>query len=135
MKVLIADDLKPVHSYLAEFLAGVEGIELADVRLDAEEARRFAMRWQPDVLIMDIHMRGGPGAYILQTIKNARPVTVVIVVTMFSNEDIRAATLGLGADFFFDKSTQLEQVPELLKNLKLGSTGSLPKEASPPNQT
>lgn len=99
-------------------MADLDGIELADVRLDAEEARKFAIRWQPDVLIMDIHMRGGPGAYILHAVKMARPVTVVIVVTMFSSEDIRAAVMGLGADFFFDKSTQLDQVPLVLRNLK-----------------
>lgn len=131
MKILVADDLKPVHTYLAESLADLDGIELADVRLDAEEARKFAIRWQPDVLIMDIHMRGGPGAYILQAIKRARPVTVIMVVTMFSSEDIRAATLGLGADFFFDKSTQLEQVPVILRSLKLGIPACLPAGGPP----
>ena len=131
MKVLVADDLQSVHSYLAESLSDLDGIELSDVRLDAEEARKFAIRWQPDILIMDIHMRGGPGAYILQAVKRARPATIVIVMTMFSNDDVRAATLGLGADFFFDKSTQLEQVPVLLRNLKLGAATPPLADGSP----
>ena len=131
VKVLVADDLISVYSYLAESLADLDGIEMADVRLDAEEARKFAIRWQPDVLIMDIHMRGGPGAYILQAIKRARPATVVIVLTLFSSDDIRAATLGLGADFFFDKSTELEQVPVVLRNLKLGATACPPAVGFP----
>ena len=119
MKVLVIDDLTAVRVRLKEMLAAVEDIDLLGVAQDAKQATELALAWKPDVLVLDIRMRGGRGIDVLQAVKSARPATVVIISTIFSGADDRKAWLKRGADFFFDKSTEFETIAGVLRNLKL----------------
>ena len=104
---------------MKELLADVEDIELVGVAQDANKATELALSWKPDVLILDIRMRGGRGIDVLEAVKSARSATVVIVSTIMSNIYSREAWLKHGADFFFDKPTELEKIAEVLRTLKL----------------
>jgi len=119
MKVLVADDLTVVRVRLKEMLADVEDIDFVGVAQEAKQAMELALSWKPDVLILDIPMRGGRGIDVLQAVKSARPATVVIISTIFSDADNREAWLKRGADFFFDKSTEMEKIAGVLRTLNL----------------
>jgi DNA-binding NarL/FixJ family response regulator len=119
MKILIADDLPATHTYLKDLLRDVAGINLLGVAQDAKEATDLALSWEPDVLILDIHMRGGRGIDVVQAVKAAKPASVVIISTIMSSADIREAVLKRGADLFFDKSIDLEKVAGVLRAMKL----------------
>jgi len=105
--------------HLKELLADVEDIDLVGVAQEAKQATELALSWKPDVLVLDIRMRGGRGIDVLQAVKSARPATVVIIATIYSEADNREAWLKRGADFFFDKSTEFEKIAGVLRTLKL----------------
>ena len=119
MKILVIDDLTAVQVHLKELLADVEDVDLVGVAQEVKQATELALSWKPDVLILDIPVRGGRGIDVLQAAKSAKPATVVIISTIFSGADDRKAWLKRGADFFFDKSTEFETIAGVLRNLKL----------------
>lgn len=115
------DDLPIVREHLRELLAGVEGIELRGVERDAKAATELAVSWNPDVVVLDMSVRGGRGIDVLQAVKKANPAIVVIVSTILSDSVYREACLKHGADYFFDKATEFEKIAGVLKALSLGA--------------
>src|SRR5687767_9196373 len=113
-KVFIVDDSAVVRERLVGMLAELPGIDLigqSDMAFDAISSIR---KLQPDVVILDISMPGGSGIYVLETIKRHKPCPVTIMLTNFTHDQYRQKCLQMGADYFFDKSTEFEQVMEVL---------------------
>ena len=73
---------------------------------------------KPDVVILDIRMPDGSGIDVLQTIKQGEPAPAVIVLTNYPYPAYRQKCLQAGADFFLDKSTEFDQIPELIERHK-----------------
>lgn len=118
MRVLIADDSAVVRSRLTEMLSVIEGLEVVGEAVDALEALELQARMQPDVVILDIRMPGGNGIDVFQELKKAYPGTSVIILTNYPYDQIRSACNRLGADYFFDKSSEFEKIPEALISLR-----------------
>lgn len=54
---------------------------------------------------------------VLQALQEIKPAPLIIVLTNFSHEAYRTKSLQLGADYFFDKSTEFEEVRYILERL------------------
>ena len=117
MKVFIADDSAVLRERLVEMLSELPEIEITGYAQDVPETLASLKRLNPDVVILDIRMPGGSGIDVLQDIKKDKHIPVVIVLTNFPYPQYRKKCLGLGADYFFDKSTEFEKVPQVFKQL------------------
>jgi DNA-binding NarL/FixJ family response regulator len=62
-------------------------------------------------------MPGGSGIQVLETIRKEKPAPLIIMLTNFTHEPYRQRCFKLGADYFFDKSSEFEKVKEILENL------------------
>lgn len=119
IKIVIADDSLIVRERLLAMLAEVAGVEVVDqVENGAEGIFRAIRKFQPDVVILDIHMPEGNGIEVLRTIKQDGVGPLVIILTNHPYLVYRQKCLQAGADFFLDKSTEFDQIPVLLKRLK-----------------
>src|SRR3954466_7390314 len=117
MKVLIADDSEIVRERLAYLLGDVDGLEIVGQAEDAVEAEDLAGELKPDVPILDVRMPRGSGVDVLRAIKRDNPAATVIVLTNFVDPEARALCLEQGADYFFDKSIELDQAVAVLREL------------------
>jgi len=70
----------------------------------------------PVVLILDMTMPGGGGFNVLQVVKQRPSAPLVIVLT--NHPAYRQRSLDAGADYFFDKSAEFDQLLVLLERLK-----------------
>ena len=118
MKVFIADDSKVLCERLIEMLSEVPGIEIIGHAQDVTESLAAIKKLNPDIVILDIRMPGGSGMDVLQAIKQDKHAPMVIMLTNYPYPQYRKKCLGLGADYFFDKSTEFEKVTELFKHLR-----------------
>jgi len=57
---------------------------------------------------------------VLQEIKRDKPSCKVIVLTNYPYREYRKKCMELGADFFFDKATEFDKIPEVLERLISG---------------
>jgi len=113
-KVFIVDDSPVVRERLATLLSDLPSVEIVGQAEIAFEAISATRRLKPDVMLLDISMPGGSGIHVLEMVKKERPAPLVIMLTNFAHEQYRQKCLQLGADYFFDKSTEFEKVLSVL---------------------
>ncbi len=118
MKVFIADDSLVLRERLAEMLSELPDVEILGYAQDVPEALTAIKTLHPDVVILDIRMPGGSGMDVLQDIKKDKQTPLVIILTNYPYPQYRKKCMDLGADFFFDKSTEFEKVTALFKQLQ-----------------
>jgi DNA-binding NarL/FixJ family response regulator len=117
MRILVVDDSPIVRERLVALLAEVGGVEVVGQAQDVPEAIAAIRALRPDVVTLDIRMPGGNGIDVLREIKKERPAPVVIMLTNYPYPQYRKKCLDAGADYFLDKSTEFEQVAQILKRL------------------
>jgi DNA-binding NarL/FixJ family response regulator len=117
MRVLIVDDSDLLVERLLERVTRVSGVEVVGRSRNAAEAYSAIRRLQPDVVILDLCMPGGSGIGVLKDIKRNQLGSIVIVLTAYQEPQYRKECLEMGAKFFLDKSTQLGDIPEVLRSL------------------
>jgi len=101
---------------------------------DAPTSLDAIRQTQPDVVILDIRMPGGSGIDVLRTLKKMTPAPAVIMLTNFAYVQYRTKCEEAGADFFFDKSTEFDKVPQALEQVRQSLRGVLPHTSDPPAQ-
>lgn len=111
-KVLIVDDSAVVRERLRQLLARVQGVDIAAEAAPA--AGVLARRLKPDVIIIDVNMRNGGGIGHLRALKRVHPAPQLIVLTNEAYPEIRDRCLAAGADHFFDKSTEYQEIVAVL---------------------
>ena len=116
-KVFIADDSPIVRERLVSIISELPGVDVVGEAETAFEAIQSIRRLRPAVVILDISMPGGSGIQVLETLRKEKPVPLIIMLTNFTHEPYRQRCLKLGADYFFDKSSEFEKVKEILENL------------------
>ncbi len=110
MLVLVVDDAAPVRARLGAMLAEIPGV--AGVVTAAAVAQAIdALRTQtPEIIVLDVHLRGESGLVMVPLLKRARPGPLLIVVTNEPTEALRREAMALGADHFFDKSRDVDDL-------------------------
>ncbi len=118
LNVVIADDSPLVRERLAVLLSELDGIDLVGQAGTGDETLQAVERLKPDVLILDLHMPGNNGMEVLEAIKRGGAGPVVIVLTAFPYPQYRERCLKAGAEYFFDKAPEFEEVSEALQQLR-----------------
>ena len=116
-KLLIIDDSPILRERLITLISEIEGINVVGKAETVPGAIESIRKLKPDVIILDIRMPGGSGLDVLRSAKKDKPATVVIIFTNYPYPQYRKKCMDLGADFFFDKSSEFEKIPEFLEQL------------------
>ena len=122
MRVLIADNSELIVQRLEELLSESTFILMIDRAFSYEEAQHFFNQNKPDVVVLDINLPGNTSYQLLKEIKEEAPQTVVIVMSIRLEEYILQQCSNLGADFFFDKYHEFENVPLIINSMVLNDT-------------
>lgn len=117
MTVLIADDFAPIRRSLRRMLIPLPNVKHIIEATNGIEASDLLKRLQPNVLILDLQMPCKTGIEILQDQNLDLSNTTVIVLTNFSDTPYRQQSKELGADYFFDKTTEFEKIIPVLEKI------------------
>lgn len=117
MMIFIADDSDPVRERLTALLSDIEGAEVVGQARNAAEAIEGVRSLNPDLVILDIQMPGGNGIDVLKAIKRGPSPPIVIMLTNHAYPQYRKKCMALGADFFLDKSKDLERLAAICASM------------------
>ncbi len=113
-KVLIVDDSQIICNKITQLLSDEPNVEIVGHALTGMQALQYVNEFLPDVVLLDISMPGFNGIDILTWIRNRYRDMKVIMLTNYSDNQYRTRCSSLGANLFFDKSTEFEKVPSAI---------------------
>ena len=114
-RILIIDDDESICRLITRSLdTKGYGCTIAN---DAANARNEMKDHTFDLILCDVKMHGGSGIEVLQSIKKERPDIKVIMFTNYPYPQYRKKCMDLGADFFFAKATESDQIPVAVMGL------------------
>ena len=110
IRVLIVDDHSVVRMGLRMFFELQDDIEVVGEATDGSEGVAMARRLEPDVVLMDLLMPNMDGVTAIGRIKAERPVTEIVTMTSFIEEEQVTAALEAGASGYVLKDAEAEEV-------------------------
>jgi len=116
-KLLIVDDEQDVCDFVKSFFA--ERNFQVFTALNAEEALTIAKSEKPEIVLLDIKMKGMDGVAVLKHMKDMDRNLKVIMVTALEDQDTIYEAYRLGACDYITKPLVLDHlVQSIEKNLK-----------------
>jgi DNA-binding NarL/FixJ family response regulator len=122
MRVFIVDDSEVVRNLLTHMVSRLPNVEVVGCAAGVTEAIEAIGRLKPTIIVLDIAMPGGSGLEVLEAAKRETPSPIVMMFTNLAYEQYRERCQMLGADYFFDKSTEFQKAREMLIKLAGGDT-------------
>jgi DNA-binding NarL/FixJ family response regulator len=115
MRVLIVDDSKIVCKGLQQMLVNIADVEIVEPAHTAQDAIASITESSPDVVILDIRLPGPSGIDVLKDIRAKKLPSRVIMLTNYPYPQYRKKCEELGADYFFDKVTEIEEISNVIE--------------------
>lgn len=112
LTVCVFDEAELVRQRLVSAIDELPGVTMLETPGDD-----FS-RLRTDIAIVDIHVRDGDGIRRLHAIKQLSCRPVVIVFTAGNSAQSMTMCRQAGADFFFDKAKDFEQLLAVLEVLR-----------------
>jgi DNA-binding NarL/FixJ family response regulator len=103
-RILIADDHEVARRGIRSLLGSHPGWEVTGEAKDGREAVEQTKELKPDLVLLDIGMPGLNGLDAARQIRDIRPMTSVLVLTMHDSEQVVREVLAVGARGFLLKS-------------------------------
>ena len=118
LQVYIVEDSPIVQRFLASAITAA-GAEPVGCSADAQTAIADLFALQPDLILIDIGLASGNGFDVLKTLQEHSlvPEAVKVVLTNHANTEYENLSRRLGADRFFDKSSETWQAVALINTL------------------
>jgi DNA-binding NarL/FixJ family response regulator len=117
--MLVADDHEVVRFGLRTLLADTEVEIVAEVST-GEDAIKYAIENNPDVVLMDIRMPRGDGLNALGRIKLDKPDMPILMLSTFDNPTYIARSVALGASGYLLKGCTRDQ---LINAIRIAASG------------
>jgi DNA-binding NarL/FixJ family response regulator len=114
-RLLIVDDSEQIRSRLRALLNSVPGITRIHEAQTLDQALDSVRRDPPTLVILDMSLPDGLGMNIIQPLKLLTPAVLIAVLTMHGHVGIRKHCLELGADWFFDKFSDIDALLKVVR--------------------
>jgi len=70
-----------------------------------------------DIVLLDLNLPDKSGIELLKEIKHNHPQIKVIVLTNHASDNYREICTYMGADYFFDKSSDFDKITETINSM------------------
>ncbi len=113
--VVIIDDHPLFRKGVADLIAMEPSLRLVGEAADGESGLRLARERQPDLILLDLHMKGLGGLETLRRLRDADTDARVVVLTVSDSEEDVIAALRAGADGYLLKDMEPEDILDGLR--------------------
>jgi len=114
VKVFIVDDATAIRASLTEMLEHGGRANVVGEAETPSEAIAGIHATHPQVVILDLHLKGGLGLDVLRAIHPAAPEITFLVLTNHPAPQYRRMCIAAGARHFLDKSLEFDRIPGLI---------------------
>lgn len=120
LRLFLVEDSEDVRDLIVESLAEIAGVRLVGYAETEMDALRHLQHNSYDVLILDIQLKQGNGMSLLQSLARSntrRQSELKVVLSNHVSPTYRRVGVQCGVQHFFDKSSELPLLCDLLREL------------------
>jgi two-component system nitrate/nitrite response regulator NarL len=118
--VVIIDDHPLFRKGVADLIAMEPSLRLVGEAADGEAGLRLVLELQPELVLLDLHMKGTGGLETLRRLREADIEARVVVLTVSDSEEDVVAALRAGADGYLLKDMEPEDILDSLRRATAG---------------
>ncbi len=120
--ILLIDDHPLLRKGLAQLLDEEEELSVVGEASDGQTGLDLAIKLEPDLILLDLNMKGMDGLATLKAMRNAGVASRVIALTVSEHREDVSAMFKAGVDGYLLKDMEPE---ELLEKVSEAATGKL----------
>ncbi|MCF6459819.1 response regulator [Clostridium sp. Cult3] len=128
--VMIADDHVLMSEGIKQILELETDIDVIAQAVDGEEAIERAIKYSPDVILLDINMPKMNGIDVLRRFKDLGVKSNVIMLTIHEDREYLRETLKIGANGYVLKDSDADSLIKAIRDVNEGKTYIQPSIAS-----
>ena len=129
INILIADDHQLFREGLKSIMSDDEEIEVVAVVADGAEAVKQAAVFNPDVVLMDVNMRGMGGLEATRELHSSHPQIRVLMLTVSDRDEDLFEAVRVGARGYLLKSASTDELLEGIRRVHAGEAIVAPSMA------
>jgi DNA-binding NarL/FixJ family response regulator len=122
IRVLLADDHALVRAGIRSLLNAMDEVEVVAEASSGEEAIELAASSRPDVVLMDIAMKGITGLEAAARMRSRNPEARVVILSMHSGEEYVLQALRAGAAGYLLKDAATGELELALRSVMRGES-------------
>jgi DNA-binding NarL/FixJ family response regulator len=115
LRVVIADDQASVREGLVLLLGGLPGIDVVGAAADGEQALELVAEYQPDVILLDLHMPVLDGIGATRRLVAEHPGVAIVVLTTYVDDTSVLEALRAGARSYLTKDADRTDIAQALR--------------------
>jgi len=119
-RIVLADDHALVRSGIKALLVAMPGVEVVGEAADGGEAIELIARLKPDLVVLDIAMKGMNGLEALRRLRGDYPATRFLMLSMYGSEEYVMQALNAGANGYLFKDSAATELEKALAELRQG---------------
>ena len=117
MKIILADDSSLLRDRIKKLIQEIKNVSLIGEAEDGIKALDLIKKLNPDLSIIDIRMPGLSGIDVLKKTRECGHHTKICILTNFPHKQYRERCFKEGADYFFDKSLEIQKMLDTITML------------------
>lgn len=122
IKILIADDHAVVREGTRQILEHEADLEVVAEACDGEEAVSLAIKFKPDIAIVDIAMPKLDGIEATKQIKELCPTVAMLILTAYDDDQFIFSLLEAGAAGYLLKSIRGHELVDAIRAVYAGES-------------
>jgi len=118
--IVVIDDHPLFRKGVADLIAMAGTLQLVGEAASGEQGVELALETHPDLILLDLNMKGMDGIATLKQLKETELESRIIMLTVSDNEEDVVAALRAGADGYLLKDMEPEDILECLSQARKG---------------
>ena len=121
IRLILVDDEHRVRQGLRMRISAEPDLEVVGEAADGEAAVRLAERLRPDVVVMDLHMRGLNGFEATRRLRERVPGAVIVMLSLQDDARTREDAAAAGAIAFVGKQEGSDRLLAVIRDAAASS--------------
>jgi len=116
--ILIVDDQLLFAKGLQSLIEELPEAKVCEILTNGRNIEAVLFSKNIDVLLLDLNLPGKTGVEILSEIRDKYPNLIIVILTMYSDEELAKLTKKKGANAYLSKDASIKELEHAIFNIK-----------------
>lgn len=122
IKIFIVDDQQLIIDAWKNLLNNVEDFEVVHCALNEKDAMDESLVYRPDIILLDINLKGASGVDLCEQLCNVLPKTRIIGLSLHNKVAIVQKLIQKGAKGYLTKNVDKSELIDAIRQVHAGET-------------